>query len=85
MARITMRALFDIFFTSYTFVVSCTTVCFAFHVGNGGQCFWHASGSRFGPALPLWLMILMRQFVMIKTTVQSYCGAQCVPITLSYL
>lgn len=32
-----------------------------------GQCLWCASGSRFGPALPLWLMILMRQFVKIKT------------------
>lgn len=43
-----------------------------------GQCLWCASGSRFGPALPLWLMILMRQFVKIKTTIHSCYGPHCV-------
>ena len=53
-------------------------VCLSFSCGQCGQCFWRASGSRFGPALPLWLMILMRQFVKIKTIIHSCCGAQSV-------
>lgn len=51
--RFTIRALFDILFGSLT--------C--------GQWFWCCSGSCFGPALPLWLMIIMRQFVKIKTII----------------
>lgn len=79
--EVSTGAVFDILLTSPTLVFLCSV----FKLFSRGQCFRSASGSRFGPALPVWLMILMRQFVKIKTIIHSCCGALCVPITVSYL
>lgn len=68
----TIKALFDIPFTGLSRFLQ---------NAEAWQCrrwLWRASGSRFGPTLTLWLMVLMRHFVEINKAIHSCYDAQSV-------